>query len=144
MVNFASISTFRRHLSELLRVKRGVYGGVPDEICKSFKDVSIEQIRQNRDMVLLNNEFVVIKLRLPDRKQHLSKSDGYRLIYLVLKEQPAVVLLDIYPKRGPLQQLDIEDDEIDRMVQEFYDELDAGILVGHNINDNLKEIVKSD
>ena len=67
MVNFASISTFRTRLAALLKVKRGVYSGVPDEICKAFKDVSIEEIRHNRDMVLLNNEFVVIKLRLPDK-----------------------------------------------------------------------------
>lgn len=139
MVNFASISTFRTRLAALLKVKRGVYSGVPDEICKAFKDVSIEEIRHNRDMVLLNNEFVVIKLRLPDKKQHLSKADGYRLIYMVLKEQPAVFLLDIYPKRGPSQQLDIEDTEIDRLVREFYDELDARILVVHDINDRLKE-----
>ena len=139
MVNFASISTFRMRLAALLKVKRGVYSGVPDEICKAFKGVSIEEIRKNRDMVLLNNEFVIIKLRLPDKKQHLSKADGYRLIYMVLKEQPAVFLLDIYPKRGPSQQLDIEDTEVDRLVREFYDELDAMTLVVHDINDSLKE-----
>lgn len=86
MVNFASVTTFRTRLSALLKVKRGVYAAVPDEICIAFKNATIEQIRQNRDMVLLNNDAVVIKLRLPDKKQHLSKADGYRLIYLVLKE----------------------------------------------------------
>ena len=126
MVNFASISTFRERLSALLKVKRGVY--------------SAEQIRQNRDMVLLKNDTVVIKLRLQDKKQHLSKSEGYRLIYLVLKERPIVVFLDIYPKRGPLQQLDIGDNEINRLVQGFYSELDVESLVAHDINDNLKEV----
>ena len=78
--------------------------------------------------------------RLPDKKQHLSKADGYRLIYLVLKEKSVVILLDVYPKRGPSQQLDIDDNEIARLVEEFYVELDSGILVAHNINDRLKEI----
>ena len=140
MVNFASISTFRERLSAILKVKRGVYSAAPQSICDAFKDASIEQIRQNRDMVLLKNDTVVIKLRLQDKKQHLSKSEGYRLIYLVLKERPIVVFLDIYPKRGPLQQLDIGDNEINRLVQGFYSELDAESLVAHDINNNLKEV----
>jgi hypothetical protein len=49
-------------------------------------------------------------------------------------------LLDVYPKRGPSQQLDIDDDEIARLVEEFYVELDSGVLVAHDINDRLKEI----
>ena len=140
MVNFASVTTFRMRLSALLKVKRGVYAAVPDEICIAFKNATIEQIRQNRDMVLLSNDAVVIKLRLPDKKQHLSKADGYRLIYLVLKEKSVVILLDVYPKRGPSQQLDIDDNEIARLVEEFYVELDSGVLVAHDINDRLKEI----
>ncbi len=58
----------------------------------------------------------------------------------MLKERPIVVFLDIYPKRGPLQQLDIGDNEINRLVQGFYSELDAESLVAHDINDNLKEV----
>lgn len=142
MVDFASVTTFRTRLAALLKVKRGVYAAVPDEICNAFKDATIEEIRQNRDMVLLNNDAVVIKLRLPDKKQHLSKADGYRLIYLVLKEKSVVILLDVYPKRGPSQQLDIDDDEIARLVGEFYVELESGLLVAHDINDHLKVIEK--
>ena len=140
MVFFASVTTFRTRLSALLKVKRGVYAAVPDEICIAFKNATIEQIRQNRDMVLLNNDAAVIKLRLPDKKQHLSKADGYRLIYLVLKEKSVVILLDVYPKRGPSQQLDIDDNEIARLVEEFYVDLDSGVWVAHDINDRLKEI----
>ena len=144
MVNFASVSTFRNRLTALLKVKRGVYSAAPQSICEAFKNASIEQIRHNRDMVLMKNDSVVIKLRLPDKKQHLSKSEGFRLIYLVLKERPIVVFLDIYPKRGPLQRLDIEDEETNRLVLEFCFELNAGTLVEHDINDHLREVVKSD
>ena len=71
MAVFTSVITFRTHLLSLLKIKRGIYSGLPEEICKAFKGVTIEQLRQKRDMVLLNNEFVVIKLRLPDKKQHI-------------------------------------------------------------------------
>lgn len=76
MVAFLSVSTFRDRLAALLKVKRSVYAGVTQEICNAFCGVSIEQIRQNRDMILMDDDQVVIKLRLPDKKQRLSKSDG--------------------------------------------------------------------
>jgi mRNA-degrading endonuclease RelE of RelBE toxin-antitoxin system len=142
MICFVSVSTFRKRIVELLKVKRGVYGGVTNEICQAFKDATIEQIRQNRDMILLNNDAAVIKLRMPDKKQHLSKADGYRLIYMVMKQSPLVALLDVYPKRGPSQQLDIEDNETARLVMEFVTELQANLLVMHDINDNLKSIAQ--
>ena len=93
-------------------------------------------------MILLNNDAAVIKLRMPDKKQHLSKADGYRLIYMVMKQSPLVALLDVYPKRGPSQQLDIEDNETARLVMEFVTELQANLLVMHDINDNLKSIAQ--
>lgn len=95
-------------------------------------------------MILMSSESITIKLRIPDRKQRLSKSDGYRLIYLVLKHLPVVVLLDVYPKRGPLQQLDIPDNEINRLVSVFYEELENNSLLVHDINNNLSVIPKSD
>lgn len=144
MIRFFSVSSFRPRLAALLKVKRGVYAGVSEEICNAFHNLSIEQIRANRDMVLMSSESITIKLRMPDRKQRLSKSDGYRLIYLVLKNLPVVVLLDVYPKRGPMQQLDIPDNEVNRLVSEFYEELENNTLLAHDINNNLSIIPKSE
>lgn len=140
MVQFVSITSFRKRLAALFKVKRGVYAGAPNEICQAFKNATIEQIRQNRDMILMNNDAVVIKLRMPDKKQRLSKADGYRLIYLVMKQIPLVVLLDVYPKRGPSQQLDIEDNDINLLVAEFITELNTRQLILHDITDCLKEL----
>ena len=136
MTHFASITTFRKRLAELMNVKRGIYSGVKAEICQAFKGATIEQIRTNRDMILIDNEAVVIKLRLPDKRQRLSKADGYRLIYMALKHTPLVVFLDIYPKRGPLQQLDIDDKELNRLLQEFVEEFNADTLVFHDMEND--------
>lgn len=111
------------------------------EVCNAFKGVSIEQIRQNRDMILMDDDEVVIKLRLPDKKQKLSKSDGYRLIYMAMKAVPVVAFLDIYPKRGPMQQLDIEDKEVKRLMQEFLREMSEGTVVQHDVENALAVIV---
>lgn len=140
MIHFASIESYRKRLNELLEVKRGVYGGVKDEICKEFCSSTIEQIRQNRDMILISNDSIVVKLRLPDKKQRLSKADGYRLIYMVMKQVPLVIFLDIYPKRGPKQQLDIEDNEINKLISDFITENESDKIVLHDINNGLAEI----
>ena len=140
MIHFASIESFRKRLNDLLEVKRGVYSGVKDEICKEFRSSTIEQIRQNRDMIVISNDSIVVKLRLPDKKQRLSKADGYRLIYMVMKQVPLVIFLDIYPKRGPKQQLDIEDNELNSLISDFIAENESNTIILHDINNGLAEI----
>lgn len=71
-IRFVSITAFRTALEALLKVKRKVYAGVPEEICKAFQNVGIEQIRANRDMILMDNDSITVKLRLPDKRQRLS------------------------------------------------------------------------
>ena len=93
-------------------------------------------------MVLMDSESITIKLRMPDKRMHLSKSEGYRLIYLVLKNSPVVAFLTVYPKRGPLQQLDIPNEELKKLVNIFTAEARAREVVVHDINDHLKEVVK--
>jgi len=132
-----SISTFRAALDALQKVRRGVYAGVAMEICKAFQNVSIEQIRANRDMILMDNDSIVIKLRLPDRKQRLSRADGYRLIYMVMKNVPIVVFLNVYPKRGPKQKLDLEEHELEALLNAFATEFNNQQIVIHDINNNL-------
>ena len=122
MISFKTISSFRTRLSDLLKVRRKVYANVENEIKREFTGKPIDNIRQNNDMILLEGEMIIIKLRLPDKKQHLSRKDGFRLIYLVSKTDEIVVFLDIYPKNGPLQQLDIADNELKMLVIQFINE----------------------
>ena len=143
-IRFVSIAAFRTALDNLLKVKKGVYASVPQEICKAFQNISIEQIRQNRDMILMDNDSITIKLRLPDKKQRLSKADGYRLIYMVMKNLPVVALLTVYPKRGPMQKLDLEDGELEMLMNAFSLESQTQQVVVHDINNNLSIIPKSE
>ena len=105
MIDYFAITNFVERIAALKNAKRGVYASVEEEVCTA----SIEQIRQNRDMILLDDPRIIIKLRLPDKKHKLAKKDGFRLIYLVYKNSEEVAFLDIYPKNGPMQQLDIDD-----------------------------------
>lgn len=133
MISFKTISSFRSRLSGLLKVGRKVYANVENEIRREFTEKSIDQIRQNNDMVLLEGDVIVIKLRLPDKKQRLSLKDGFRLIYLVSKTDEIVVFLDIYPKNGPLQQLDIADEQLKCLVRSFILEAQTASLENYFI-----------
>lgn len=133
MISFKTISSFRTRLAALLKVKRKVYANVEIEIRREFAGKPIEQIRQNNDMILLEGDLVVIKLRLPDKKQHLSRKDGFRLIYLVSKTDEIVVFLDVYSKNGPLQQLDIADNDLKLLLKKFIEEAQSNNLLDYAI-----------
>lgn len=131
MIKFQSIAYFRSRLEVLLKVKKGVYATVEDEIRREFGGKPIEQIRINNDMVLIDEPRVVIKLRLPDKKHRLAKKDGYRLLYLVYKDREEVGFLDIYPKNGPMQQLDEDDDVIVALLEQYATEKESGLLMDY-------------
>ena len=133
MIKFSAITYFIERTSTLKNVRRGVYASVEDEIRAAFKETSIEQIRQNRDMILFDDQRIIIKLRLPDRKHRLTKKDGFRLIYLVYKDVEEVAFLDIYPKNGPMQQLDIDDQQVVNLVKQYIDEKENGTLLDYEI-----------
>lgn len=133
MITFSTISNFRQRIDALKKVKRGVYATVEDEIRKGFCSISMEQIRHNNDMVLLDDSRIIIKLRLPDKKHHLAKKDGYRLIYLTYKDIEEVAFMDIYPKNGSSQQLDLSDVEIKSLINLYIDEKEAGLLESFNM-----------
>lgn len=133
MIIFNAISYFLQRVKVLKDVKRGVYFTVEEEVKASFAGATIEEIRQNRDMILLDDEHIIIKLRMQDRKHKLSKKDGYRLIYIVYKEREEVGLLDVYPKNGPMQQLDIDDKQVVFLVQQYKEEKENGLLAKYTI-----------
>ena len=125
MISFQTISSFRARLQALVNIRKGVYSSVPAEIKREFESAGIETIRHNRDMILIQNDLVIVKYRLGDKRMKLSKANGYRLIYMVSTLHERVVFLDIYPKRGWLQQLDIDDRQLMRLIEEYLEE-DAG------------------
>lgn len=125
MISFQTISSFRARLQALIDIRKGVYSSVPAEIKREFESADIETIRHNRDIILIQNDLVIVKYRLGDKRMKLSKANGYRLIYMVSTLHERVVFLDIYHKRGSLQQLDIDDRQLMRLIEEYLEE-DAG------------------
>lgn len=128
MISYFAISYFLKRVEALKNVRKGVYSTVEDEIKNAFRGTAIQEIRQNNDMILLDQQRIIIKLRLPDKKHRLAKKDGYRLIYLVYKDIDEVAFLDIYPKNGPMQQLDIDDKQVVELIRQYVEEKETNNL----------------
>jgi hypothetical protein len=59
---------------------------------------------------------------------------------MVMKKVPVVAFLMVYPKRGPMQKLDLEDGELQKLLNIFSTESMEHQIVIHDINDNLKQM----
>ena len=134
---FYSTQTFRDALNKLCSKPKEGYSSVAKDICNSFKDKTIDEIRMNRDMVLCEDKLTIIKLRVPNSGQRLSKKDGFRLIYLAHKEKEEVTFLYIYPKRGKYGLVTVKDDEILSLLEEYVNEKKSSSLEMHDIDNEL-------
>ena len=59
MITFLSIQTFRSRLQSLLAYRRGIYAGADREIVAAFATATIDEIRNNRDMILIDDPVVI-------------------------------------------------------------------------------------
>jgi len=110
------------------------------DICKVLLSMEANTIRDTNDRIKQYGNFRVIKLRLPNSGQHLSRPDGFRLIYYVSLISDDVALLRVYPKRGPQGVVDIVDEEYDRLLVEMVEENNMNTLHLVDINDLLNEL----
>lgn len=142
-MNFYTTSTFRHTLATLTKKPKEGYTSVVKDICKTLLAMDPGIIRDTNDRIKQYEDFRVVKLRLPNSGQHLSRPDGFRLIYYVSLISDDVALLRIYPKRGPQGVIDIVDEEYDRLLVEMVTENNSNSLHRVNINDSLAELSTS-
>ena len=89
---------FRKDVKRLVKKKR--FFSLPDQI-KDLKE-KLEQGKFEGDRMTHRDEptpYDVYKLRLPNPDANVGKSDGYRIIYMVVTENRIVVLLTMYYKK---------------------------------------------
>lgn len=125
---FYTSSTFRRNLESLTKKSRDGYMSVVTDICNAMKEMPDDILRDTNDRVRQLPDYRIVKLRLPNSGQNLSRSNGFRLIYWVSLLTDDIVLLSIYPKRGPQSAVDLIDSEYGRLVVEMTQESKANQL----------------
>ena len=139
-MNFYTTSTFRQTLASLTKKPKEGYKSVVKDICKALLSMEPNIIRDTNDRIKQFEDFRVVKLRLPNSGQHLSRPDGFRLIYYVSLVSDQVALLRIYPKRGPQGIVDLVDEEYDRLLIEMVTENNNKTLHQVDIKKSLAEL----
>ncbi len=139
-MNFYTTSTFRQTLTSLTKKPKEGYKSVVKDICKALLSMEPNIIRDTNDRIQQFEDFRIVKLRLPNSGQHLSRSDGFRLIYYVSLISDDVTLLRIYPKRGSQGIIDIVDEEYDRLLLEMVMENNNKSLHRVDIKNSLVEL----
>lgn len=139
-MNFYTTSTFRQTLTSLTKKPKEGYKSVVNDICKALLSMEPNIIRDTNDRIKQFEDFRIVKLRLPNSGQHLSRPDGFRLIYFVSLISDDVALLRIYPKRGPQGIVDLVDEEYDRLLLEMVMENNNKTLHQVDINNSLAEL----
>lgn len=137
---FYTSSTFRILLANLTKKPREGYMSVVKDICEAVSQMPDNILRDTNDRVRQLPDYRIVKLRLPNSDQHLSKSNGFRLIYWVSLFADEVVFLSIYPKRGPQCSVDLVDTEYGRLVEEMAEQSNSGTLHQVDINNLLAEL----
>ena len=138
-MNFYTSSTFRSSLANLMKKQREGYMSVVTDICAQIQDMDDKFLRDSNDRVRQFQSYRIVKLRLPNSGQKLSKSNGFRLIYWVSLLTDEVVFMSIYLKRGPQGTVDLVDAEYARLVEEMTDESINRVLHQVDINNSLAE-----
>ena len=110
------------------------------DICETLKSMPDNILRDTNDRIRQEQYFRMVKLRIGNSNQNLPKNDGFRLIYWVSIKSDNLVLLTIYPKRGPLAAANLTDAEFVRLLREMVEENKNQMLQQVDIASSLRVI----
>ena len=136
-MNFYTSSSFRKSVSTLTRKAKDGYKSVIEDISEALQSMDDSILRETNDRIRQEQNFRIVKLRVKNSQLKLAKKDGFRLIYWVSTKSDNLVLLSVYPKRGPHAINNLANTEFLRLLQEMLDEKMQCILQKVDINHNL-------
>ncbi|MBR1623169.1 MAG: hypothetical protein IJ675_04600 [Pseudobutyrivibrio sp.] len=116
------------------------YTTVVKDICDALGEMEDNILRDTNDRVFQFPEYRVVKLRVANSGRKLSKSNGFRLIYWVSLLHDNVVLMRVYPKRGPQAAVDLVNAEYTRLQMEVFNESKANMLHQVDVANGLAEL----
>ncbi len=138
-MNYYTISAFRQSIANLTKKSKDGYMTVVSDICKSLQDMPDNIARDTNDRIKMFSEYRIVKLRIPNSGLRLAKANGFRLIYWVSMKHDNMVLLRVYPKRGPKGIANIVEAEYNRLLMELVKENHAHFLHQVDINNMLAD-----
>jgi hypothetical protein len=139
-LQIVSTSTFRDSLKLICKRPENGYSSCCHDICDELINKSIDDVFVMNFLIREIGEIRIIKIRIQNSEQNLSKANGFRLIVLCNKKYDEVTLLKVYPKRGKYGQSDLQKSEYKFLLKSYAEEKKAKNLVVHNINNVLEEV----
>jgi hypothetical protein len=139
-MNFYTISTFREVTASLVKKPREGYATLVADICNELQSMPENILRDSNERIIQTAEYRVVKLRVCNSGQKLSKANGFRLVYMVSLVTNDVVLMTIFPKRGAKGIDNIPNAEYIRLQMELLDESKAGSLHQVDVSNGLAEL----
>lgn len=139
-MDFYTSTSFRESLADLIKKSKDGYMTVVKDVCEALKNMPDNILRDTNDRVYQYPEYRVVKLRVINSGQKLSKSNGFRLIYWVSLLHDSVVLMRIYPKRGSLSAVELQNSEYTRLQNEVFCENKECKLHQVDITNDLAEL----
>ena len=136
-MNFYTSTSFRSSISKLTRKPKDGYESVAKDICEALMNMDDSMLRDTNDRIRQEQFFRIVKLRVKNSHQNLPKNDGYRLIYWVSTKSDNLVLLSVYPKRGPQGAGNLTNQEFKRLLNELLSEKEQCVLQKVDILNNL-------
>lgn len=143
-MDFYTSTTFRESLASLTKKSKDGYMTVVKDICNALAAMPDNMLRDTNDRVYQFPEYRVVKLRVANSGQKLSKSNGFRLIYWVSLLHDCVVLMRVYPKRGPQAAVDLVNAEYTRLQMEVYNESKTKMLHKVDVTNALAEVSQNE
>ena len=139
-MNFYTSTSFRNSISKLTRKPKDGYESVVKDLCQALISMEDSILRDTNDRIRQEQNFRIVKLRVKNSHQNLPKNDAFRLIYWVSTKSDNLVLLTVYPKRGPWGISNLSNSELIRLLEEMLFEKENSILQKVDIANNLNVI----
>lgn len=127
-------------MASLIKKPREGYSSVVADICAELQSMPDNILRDTNERIIQTPEYRVVKLRVANSNLKLSKSNGFRLVYLVSLITDDVFLLTVFPKRGTKGISNIPNAEYVRLLNELFQETSSKLLHQVDITKGLKEI----
>lgn len=139
-MNFYTSTSFRNSISKLTRKPKDGYESIVKDLCQALISMEDSILRDTNDRIRQEQNFRIVKLRVKNSHQNLPKNDAFRLIYWVSTKSDNLVLLTVYPKRGPWGISNLSNSELIRLLEEMLFEKENSILQKVDIANNLNVI----
>jgi mRNA-degrading endonuclease RelE of RelBE toxin-antitoxin system len=113
--------------------KKDSYSKCCHDLCDFFAGKDIETISCQPKLLGASGKVHFQKSRFASSNTSKGKSNGYRIYYVVDKENNTVTLIGIFPKTGVFGIDDISNSQYKEIISEYKREKSQGALCRHNI-----------